>query len=114
MGDPLHRIRRQLLLAHERLDRGWARIQAGLAAGDPAGEVGVGVAYLTKELLRGVYATTSERRARRRLGRFCAHCRTADVVDLRRLASMVRRWEHEVLGWHPTGLSNGPTEAMNL
>jgi transposase len=99
MGDPLHRIRRQLLLAHERLtDRGWARIQAGLAAGDPAGEVGVGVAYLTKELLRGVYATTSERRARRRLGRFCAHCRTADVVDLRRLASIVRRWEHEIPG----------------
>jgi hypothetical protein len=26
----------------------------------------------------------------------------------------VRRWEHEILGWHRTGLSNGPTEAMNL
>jgi transposase len=112
-GDPLYRIRRQLLVAHERLtDRGWARIEAGLVAGDPAGEVGA--AYLAKELLREVYATTSERRARRRLERFYARCRTADVVELRRLASTVRPWEHEILGWHRTGLSNGPTAAMNL
>ena len=40
-GDPLYRIRRQLLVAHERRsERGWARIQAALAAGDPEGEVG--------------------------------------------------------------------------
>jgi Transposase len=53
-GDPLYRIRRQLLVAHERLtEGGWARIQAGLAAGDPAGEVGA--AYLAKELFREVY-----------------------------------------------------------
>jgi transposase len=112
-GEPLYRLRRQLLVAHERLtDRGWARIEAGLAAGDPAGEVGA--AYLAKELLREVYATTSERRARRRLERFYAHSRTADVIELRRLAATVRRWEREILGWHRTGLSNGPTEAMNL
>jgi hypothetical protein len=61
-----------------------------------------------------VYATRSERRARSRLERLYAHCRTADVVELRRLASTVRRWEHEIFGWHRTGLSNGPTEAMNL
>jgi transposase len=61
-----------------------------------------------------VYATTSQRRARRRLERFYTHCRAADVIELRRLATTVRRWEHEILGWHRTGLSNGPTEAMNL
>jgi transposase len=112
-GEPLYRIRRQLLVAHERLtERGWARIQAGLDAGDPAGEVGA--AYLAKELLREVYATGSERQARRRLERFYVHCRGADIAELRRLAATVRRWEHEILGWHRTGLSNGPTEAMNL
>jgi transposase len=112
-GEPLYRIRRQLLVAHERLtERGWARIQAGLDAGDPAGEVGA--AYLAKELLREVYATGSERQARRRLERFYVHCRGADIAALRRLAATVRRWEHEILGWHRTGLSNGPTEAMNL
>jgi transposase len=112
-GDPLYRIRRQLLVAHERLtDRGWARIQAGLDAGDPDGQVGA--AYLAKELLREVYATRSLRQARRRLERFYAHCRSAEITELNRLAATVRRWEHEILGWHRTGLSNGPTEAMNL
>jgi transposase len=112
-GDPLYAIRRQLLVAHERLsERGWTRIGVGLAAGDPEGEVGA--AYLAKELLREVYATTSQRRARRRLERFYAYCRAADVPELHRLAATVRRWEHEILGWHRTGLSNGPTEAMNL
>jgi transposase len=111
-ADPLYRIRRQLLVAHERLSEpGWARIRAGLNVGDPAGEVGA--AYLAKELLREVYATRSPRQARRRLERFYAHCRTAGVVELRRLAATVRRWEPEILGWHRTGLSNGPTEAMN-
>jgi transposase len=112
-GDPLYRIRRQLLVAHERLtEPGWARIRTGLDAGDPAGEVGA--AYLAKELLREVYATRYPWQARRRLERFYAHSRRADVVELRRLATTVHRWEHEILGWHHTGLSNGPTEAMNL
>jgi hypothetical protein len=57
---PLHRIRRQLVLADERpTDRGWPRIEAGLAADDPAGEVGA--AYLARELPRDMYATTSDR-----------------------------------------------------
>jgi transposase len=112
-SDPLYRIRRQLLVAHERLtDRGWARIQAGLDAGDPDGQVGA--AYLAKELLREVYATRSLRQARRRLEHFYAHCRGAEITELDRLAATVRRWEHQILGWHRTGLSNGPTEAMNL
>jgi transposase len=112
-GDPLYRIRRQLLVAHERLtEPGWTRIQAGLAAGDPEGQVGAG--YLAKELLREVYATSSPRVARHRLKRFYTYCRDADVVELHRLAATIRRWEHEILGWHHTGLTNGPTEAMNL
>jgi transposase len=103
-GDPLYRIRRQLLVAHERLsERGWARIQTGLNVGDPAGEVGA--AYLAKELLREVYDTTSQPWARRPLERFYAHCRAAEVVELRRLATTGRRWEPEILGWHRTGLS---------
>jgi transposase len=111
--DPLYRIRRTLLVAHDRLtDTGWARLQAGLNAGDPEGEVGA--AYLAKELLREVYATRTLRSARRALERFYAHCRSCDVPELVRLARTIRHWEHEILGWHRTGLSNGPTEAMNL
>jgi hypothetical protein len=38
--------------------------------------------------------------ARRRLERFYTHCRDANVVELDRLASIIRRWKHEALGWH--------------
>jgi transposase len=112
-GDPLYRIRRLLLAGHERLtERARQRLVAGLDAGDPEGEVGA--AYLAKELLREVYGTRSVREARRRLSRFHRHCRDAGVPELDRLSKTVRTWEHEILGWHRTGLSNGPTEATNL
>ncbi|MCA1674636.1 MAG: transposase, partial [Actinobacteria bacterium] len=52
--------------------------------------------------------------ARRRLERFYSHCRDADVHELTRLARTVRRWQSQVLAWHATGLTNGPTEAVNL
>ena len=71
-------------------------------------------AYLAKELLREVYATTDIVDARRRLERFYGHCRRADVHELPRLARTVRRWQPQVLAWHTTGLTNGPTEAVNL
>ncbi len=53
-GDPLYGIRRLLLVGGERLElRGRHRMMAGLAAGDPEGEVGAAV--LAKELLREGY-----------------------------------------------------------
>jgi len=53
-GDPLYGIRRLALVGAERLsERGWGRLLAGLAAGDPEGEMGA--AILAKELLREVY-----------------------------------------------------------
>lgn len=50
-----------------------------LEAGDPNGEVAG--AYLAKELLREVYATTDVVEARRRLERFYDHCRRADIPE---------------------------------
>jgi len=110
--DPLYRIRRRLLAGHDRLGPAWERVVPLLERGDPEGEVGA--AYLAKELLREAYATTSVRTARRRLRLFHARCDASDVPELARLARTIRRWEHEILGWHATGLSNGPTEAVNL
>jgi len=50
-GDPLYGIRRLALVGAERLsERGWGRLLAGLAAGDPDGEMGA--AILARELLR--------------------------------------------------------------
>ncbi len=111
--DPLYRIRRRLLTAHDRLGaRAYERMVVLLEDGDPSGEVAA--AYLAKELLREVYATTGLTEATARLERFYAHCRSAEVAELRRLSRTVRIWERQVLAWHATGLTNGPTEAVNL
>jgi hypothetical protein len=61
-----------------------------------------------------VFATDDVDEARRRLGHFYDHCRQSEVTELRRLARTIRRWEPQILAWHATGLTNGPTEAVNL
>ena len=112
-GDPLYGIRRLLLVGAERLsERGRARMMAGLAAGDPEGETSA--CYLGKELLREVYAADDLDEARSRLAAFYDWCADAEVPELTRLARTIRAWQAEVLAYHTTGLSNGPTEAVNL
>ncbi|MBW3615136.1 MAG: transposase, partial [Actinobacteria bacterium] len=112
-GDPLYGIRRLLLVGAERLgERGRVRIAAGLAAGDRFDEVGA--AWTAKELLRAVYAADDVLAARRALVAFYEWCAEVQVPEVTRLAKTVSAWEHEVLAYHTTGLSNGPTEAVNL
>jgi transposase len=112
--DPLYRIRKLLLTAAEQLtQRGRARLRAGLAAGDPTGEVAA--AWQGKELLRAVYAAAGTAAARAALDRFYRWADGVQVAELSRLARTVRAWEAEILAWHATdGCSNGPTEALNL
>jgi transposase len=83
--DPLYRIRKLLLTAAEQLtSRGWVRLRAGLAAGDPAGEVTA--AWQGKELLRAVYATAGTAVARTALDRFYRWADGVQVPELSRLA----------------------------
>jgi transposase len=112
--DPLYRIRKLLLTAQEHLtQRGRVRLRAGLAAGDPTGEVAA--VWQGKELLRAVYAAVGMPAARAALERFYRWADGVQVVELSRLAGTVRAWEAEILAWHATGgCSNGPTEAVNL
>jgi transposase len=112
--DPLYRIRKLLLAAAEQLtSRGRVRLRAGLAVGDPTGEVAV--AWQGKELLRAVYAAGDLAHARAALDRFYRWSDGVGVAELSRLARTVRAWEAEILAWHATGgCSNGPTEAVNL
>ena len=112
--DPLYRIRRLLVTAAERLNgRGWAWLRAGLAAGDPDGEVAA--AWQGKELLRAVYTASGLAAARAALDRFYHWCDGVQLLELSRLARTVRAWQGEILAWHATGgCSNGPTEAINL
>jgi transposase len=112
--DPLYRIRKLLLTAAEQLtSRGRVRLRAGLAVGDPTGEVAV--AWQGKELLRAVYAAGDLAHARAALERFYRWVDGVGVVELSRLARTVRAWEAEILAFHTTGgCSNGSTEAVNL
>jgi transposase len=112
--DPLYRIRKLLLTAQEQLtQRGGVRLRAGLAAGDPGGEVAA--AWQGKELLRGVYRAVGPAAARAALDRFYHWADGVQIPELSRLARTVRAWEVEILAWHATGgCSNGPTEAVNL
>jgi transposase len=112
--DPLYRIRKLLLTAAEQLtSRGWVRLRAGLAAGDPGGEVAA--AWQGKELLRAVYAAVGMPAARAALDRFYRWVDGVEVAELTRLARTVGAWQAEILAWHATdGCSNGPTEAVNL
>jgi transposase len=110
--DPLYRIRR-LLVGHERLsDQQHERLLTMLGHGDRHGDVTN--TYLAKELLRDVYDARTLRGARRRLRRFYEHCVQTGVRECRRLARTIRAWEAEVLAFHTTGRSNGPTEGINL
>jgi transposase len=112
--DPLYRIRKLLLMAAEQLtEPGRARLRAGLAAGDPTGELAA--AWQGKELLRAIYAVVGMPAARADLERFCRWSDGVQVAELSRLARTVRAWEAKILAWHATeGCSNGPTEAVNL
>jgi transposase len=112
--DPLYGIRRLLLRTWSNLnERGWERLRAGLAAGDPDGEVAA--VWLARELLAEVYAARDLAHAKRRRIVFFQHAADADIPELTRLATTIDHWSAELLAFHTTGgASNGPTEAVNL
>jgi transposase len=111
--DPLYASRRLMTRGWERLsERQRAKLFGALDRGDPDGEVSV--AILAKELLRGMYAARSLQVARWRLVEFYQCAADAEVPELTRLARTVANWETEILNYHVTGISNGPTEAQNL
>jgi transposase len=111
--DPLYATRRLMTRGWERMtDKQRTKLFAALAAGDPDGEVGA--AILGKELVREMYAARSLTAARWKLVAFYHHAADAEIPELTRLAKTVAAWETEILNYHVTGISNGPTEAQNL
>jgi transposase len=79
--------------AEQLTSRGRVRLRAGLAAGDPTGEVAV--AWQGKELLRAVYAAGDLAHAGAALGRLYRWSDGVGVAELSRLAHTVRAWEAE-------------------
>jgi transposase len=111
--DPLYRIRKLLLTGSERLDeRGSKRMLLGLRVGDPNDEV-VG-AWLAKESVRDVYLAQNPAEAATLLDKTIVGCAADEVAEIRSLGKTLAAWRVEILAYHDTGASNGPTEGMNL
>ena len=112
--DPLYRIRRILRRGAENLsEHAWDRLLTGLSSGDVDQQIGK--AWIAAQDLRLIYRCTTRERAERRLHRWLEHCADSDVPELHRLARTIDSWRAEFLAYFDTGgVSNGPTEAMNL
>ena len=111
--DPLYRARRLLISAHERLsERSEAKLRGLLAAGDPHGEVRL--AWHAKETLRGLYDIDCPQLAATYATELVDDLADADCPpELRRLGRTLARWHTQIVNWHHSRVSNGPTEAIN-
>lgn len=75
----------------------------------------VGAAYIACQELRHLYAAGHQDQARRRLHTFYQACALPGVPELERLGRTISAWESQLLAYFTTGgVSNGPTEAVNL
>jgi transposase len=112
-GDPLFRIRRLLRRGYDHhTQRSWARMLAGLAAGDDGEQVGR--AWIAAQELPLLYREPSRDRAERRLLRWFSDVAEHEIPELLRLARTLDAWRPEMLAYFDTGgVFNGPTEAVN-
>lgn len=112
--DPLFSIRRLLRRGHEHhTERSWARMLAGLDAGDVGEQIGP--TWIAAQELRLLFRARSRAEAEQLLFRWLCRCADAEVPELHRLAGTIDAWREELLAYFDTGgISNGPTEAMNL
>ena len=112
-SDPLYRIRRLLTKADERLDDSVRERLVGLLrAGDPRGEVAA--TWHAKEAVRELYAHGDEPTARHWIERLIADMADRDnPIEVRSLGRTLDRWKDQIVAWHRSHVSNGPTEAAN-
>ena len=113
-GDPLYGIRRVLRRRGDHLTtKARARLQTGLIAGDPDGEVTL--AWTVAQDLMGLYRLDDSDRARAQATALIADLRGCPIPELARLGRTMHAWQHELCAHfdHPD-VSNGPTENLNL
>jgi transposase len=113
--DPLYGIRRLLRRAPEHhSERSWVRLLAGLDAADTHDEQ-LARTWIAAQDLRLIFTCPDRPRAEQALYRWLAYCADADIPELTRLARTIDSWRPELLAYFDTGgVSNGPTEAINL
>jgi transposase len=114
-GDPLYRIRRLLRrAAHHHPQHSWARLRAGLDAGDTPDEQ-LARTWIAAQDLRLSFHRSDRTRADQALSRWLVSGADSGIAELIRLATTIASWRTELLAYFTTGgISNGPTEAINL
>jgi transposase len=113
-GDPLYGIRRVLRRREDHLSmKARARLEAGLIAGDPDGEVTI--AWVTAQQVMDLYQHDDPDQARTAAAELIAALRDCPIGELARLGRTLHAWRDELAAHfaHPD-VSNGPTENLNL
>ena len=113
-NDPLYGIRRVLRRRIDHLStKARARLEAGLIAGDPDGEVTL--AWAAAQDVMALYRIDDPDHARTQATKLIAALRQCPIGELARLGRTLQAWRIELLAHfdHPT-VSNGPTENLNL
>jgi len=100
-------------MADERLTvNGRQRLVGLLEAGDPAGEVRM--TWHAKEVVRQTYDHTNAELAAAWVDDITRDFTDESMpIEVRRLGRTIRRWRHQIVAWHHSHVSNGPTEAIN-
>jgi transposase len=113
-GDPLYGIRRVLRRRADHLStKARARLETGLIAGDPDGEVTI--AWIIAQHVMALYRLDDPAQARARAGELMTALRACPIPELARLGRTLHAWRGELIAHfdHPA-VSNGPTENLNL
>lgn len=111
--DPLFRSRRLLTMAKQRLSEdAEAKMVGLLKAGDPKGEVAI--TWHAKEAVRELYAHADEATAGAWIDQLILDMADqSQPVEVRSLGRTLKNWRNEIIAWHRSHVSNGPTEAVN-
>lgn len=111
--DPLYRIRRTLITAQEHVSHDTSqRLASMLKLGDPHAEVAF--TYRIKERLWETYQQHHYTQAEPMLDHLITTAkRASSPPEVQQLARTLNRWKPQILAWHHTKLSNGPTESIN-
>ena len=100
-------------MAQERLDsRGDKRLQGLLRAGDPYGEVRD--AWYAKETVRDIYQINCADLATEFTQQISRDFQDRSLPpEINRLGRTIARWATQIVNWHLSAMTNGPTEALN-
>jgi hypothetical protein len=83
-----------------------------LKAGDPKGEVAT--SSHAKEAVRELYAHADEATAAQWIDQLIVDMADrSQPIEVRSLGRTLKNWRNEIIAWHRSHASNGPTEAVN-